>query len=152
MKPAADRVRHHTAEHVNEKISRETERNVVRAVGQNKTAMTRRITALDQEWDIERYLEMNAAALAFTGVLLGVFVNRKFLAIPAVVLPFLFQHAVQGWCPPVPLLRRWGIRTRKEIDIEKFALKGLRGDFDSLRISTNGGIDRAREAWQAANT
>jgi hypothetical protein len=46
-----------------------------------------------------------------------------------VVLTFLFQHAVQGWCPPLPVLRRLGVRTRKEIDRERYALKALRGDF-----------------------
>jgi len=33
------------------------------------------------------------------------------------------QHGLQGWCPPLPLLRRLGIRTRGEIDREKYALK-----------------------------
>jgi hypothetical protein len=78
---------------------------------------------------------MNASALAFTGVVLGLLWNRKFFAIPCLVLPFLFEHAVQGWCPPIPILRRKGVRTRNEIDEEKFALKALRGDFahiDSL--------------------
>ena len=42
---------------------------------------------------------------------------------------FLFQHATQGWCPPVPLFRKLGVRTRSEIDREKYALKILRGDF-----------------------
>ncbi|WP_111420331.1 efflux transporter outer membrane subunit, partial [Rhodoplanes roseus] len=27
---------------------------------------------------------------------------------------FLFQHAIQGWCPPVPILRRLGFRTELE--------------------------------------
>jgi hypothetical protein len=42
------------------------------------------------------------------------------------------MHAVQGWCPPVPVLRKMGIRTRSEIDREKFALKVLRGDFQDV--------------------
>lgn len=96
-------------------------------------------------------LEMNASALAFTGVMLGLFVNRKFFAIPCIVLPFLFQHAVQGWCPPIPFLRRRGVRTRREIDAEKFALKALRGDFS--QVQRNGDPQRsAQAAWQAANS
>ena len=59
--------------------------------------------------------------------------DKKWLLLSGVVLGFLFQHAVQGWCPPVPLLRQLGIRTRGEIDREKYALKALRGDFDHLR-------------------
>jgi hypothetical protein len=151
MRIVTDRVREHTAEHVNERIGRQTERSITRAATYTKAMLSRRIAELDEEWDIERYLEMNASALALTGVALGFFVNKKFLAIPAIVLPFLFQHALHGWCPPIPLLRRRGIRTRKEIDTEKFALKALRGDFDSMSGPVSNGTDRAREAWQAVN-
>jgi hypothetical protein len=28
--------------------------------------------------------------------------GRKWLILPGIVTAFLFQHAVQGWCPPVP--------------------------------------------------
>ena len=40
------------------------------------------------------------------------------------------RHAVKGWCPPVPLFRRLGVRTCGEIERERYALKALRGDFD----------------------
>lgn len=84
-----------------------------------------RIGELDREWDIERVLELNASSLALTGLVLGATVNKKWLAVPAIVLPFLLQHALQGWCPPLPLLRRLGLRTQGEIDREKYALKEL---------------------------
>ena len=35
-------------------------------------------------------------------------------------------------CPPVPLFRRIGIRTQSEIELERYALKALRGDFGPL--------------------
>jgi hypothetical protein len=151
MKNVKDRVRAHTSRNVNEKIGRATERHIIRAATMSDAALSRRINELDEEWDIERYLEMNSSALAFTGIALGLFVNKKFFAIPAIVLPFLFQHAVQGWCPPMPILRRRGIRTRKEIDTEKYALKALRGDFDEVTSTKKSENDRAREAWQAVN-
>ena len=151
MSRITDRVQAHTSSRLNEKISRATEREVIRAAGKSESALSQRIGELEKEWDIERYLEVNASALAFTGLAFGLFVNKKFFAIPALVLPFLFQHAVQGWCPPIPILRRRGIRTRKEIDSEKFALKALRGDFDSLCDGNSPGPDRARQAWQAVN-
>lgn len=53
-------------------------------------------------------------------------------AVPVIVTAFLLQHAVQGWCPPVPILRRLGYRTNREQDDERIALKFLRGDFDPL--------------------
>jgi hypothetical protein len=147
-----DRVQAHTARHVNEEIADEAERRVLRAAKLSEAAISRHINELEEEWDIERWLEMNASALAFTGTVLGLLVNKKFFAIPCIVLPFLFQHAVQGWCPPVPLFRRKGVRTRREIDAEKYALKALRGDFDKLPDATNGdSLKRARMAWRAAN-
>lgn len=55
----------------------------------------------------------------------------------------LFQHATQGWCPPLPLFRRMEKRTRNEIDVEKFAMKALRGDFDGFNRSQNpGNVER----------
>ena len=146
-----DRVQAHTAPRVNRDIEREATRRLVRAAGQAPTALSRRINQLEEEWDIERWLELNASALAFSGVMLGIFVNKKFFAIPCVVLPFLFQHALHGWCPPIPFLRRRGVRTRREIDAEKFALKALRGDFSE--VEKNGDPQKtAHAAWQAANS
>src|SRR5204863_859465 len=92
-----------------------------------------RIDELDREWDIERVLETNASCLALLGVGLAATVNRKWLALSAGVLGFLLLHGVQGWCPPLPVLRRAGVRTRAEIDRERFALKFLRGDFAHVR-------------------
>jgi hypothetical protein len=148
-----DRVQAHTAEDVNEKIEQSAKRRVLRAAGSGEVAISRDIQKLENEWDMERWLETNASALAFSGVVLGLMVNKKFFAIPCFVLPFLFQHAVQGWCPPVPLFRRKGVRTRREIDAEKYALKALRGDFDQIPATNNSDTrERARKAWKAANT
>jgi hypothetical protein len=88
---------------------------------------------LDREWDIERTLEANASTAVLVGVTLGALVDRRFFALPAIVAGFLLQHAIQGWCPPVPLLRRLGFRTASEIDYERYALKGCRGDFQKLQ-------------------
>jgi hypothetical protein len=71
--------------------------------------------------------------VALLGLLAGRTINRRFLWLPVIVLTFLLQHAVQGWCPPVVLFRRLGVRTRQELDAERAALKALRGDFDALR-------------------
>jgi hypothetical protein len=144
-----DRVREHSPEKFNERIDRATQRRVLRAGGESKPALSRRVEELDQEWDMERVLEANASALALGGLLLGLLVNKKFFLIPCFVLPFLLQHAIQGWCPPVPMFRSRGVRTRKEIDTEKFALKVLRGDFDEIESNSDPN-QRARAAWRAA--
>jgi hypothetical protein len=77
---------------------------------------------LDKEWDMERTLILNASLLSLTGVLLGITKHRTWFLLPAIVSYFLAQHAIQGWCPPVEVFRRLGVRTRKEIDMEKYAL------------------------------
>jgi hypothetical protein len=145
-----DRVREHSPEKFNQRIDRATQRRVLRAGGESNPALSRRLDQLDREWDMERVLETNASALALGGLLLGLFVNKKFFVVPCLVLPFLLQHATQGWCPPVPLFRSRGVRTRKEIDTEKFAVKALRGDFAGVE-SEDDPTQRARAAWRAVN-
>jgi hypothetical protein len=128
MIATAKRVPAHTAHEINAKILRETEGRVAYYFD-HPDEIGQRLHELDAEWDIERTLEANASTLAFVGVVLGVTADRRWLALPAAVTAFLFQHAVQGWCPPLPILRRLGFRTGSEIDRERFALKALRGDF-----------------------
>jgi hypothetical protein len=120
-----DRVRHSTAPHVNEQIDRLTNSNILTYQNSNHATIEKRIRELGEEWDIERVLEVNASSLALTGLALGLTVNRKWLALPAVVMAFLLQHSVQGWCPPSSLFRRLGVRTRGEIDREKYELMAL---------------------------
>lgn len=129
----ADRVRHSTAAHVNAEIDRQIDANIQRYTGADREAILRRMEELDKEWDIERALEVNASTLALSGLALGVSVNRRWLALPAVVMAFLFQHGVQGWCPPLPVLRRLGFRTRNEIDREKYELNNLLNNRLSLQ-------------------
>jgi len=117
-----DRVRNATDQAINHRIDEITNSNIQFYANRPVWEIKQRITVLEQEWDIERVLEVNASALALTGLVLGITVNKKWLALPAVVLPFLLQHAVQGWCPPLPVLRKMGVRTRDEIDREKYAL------------------------------
>lgn len=125
------RVEQSTPRRVNDEIRAATQRSVQRYAGADKEEITRRIEELDREWDIERTLEMNAATLACTGALLALTVNRRFAWISAVVTGFLLQHALQGWCPPVPFFRKRGVRTAREIYQEKTALRILRGDFET---------------------
>jgi hypothetical protein len=49
-------------------------------------------------------------------------VDRRFIVLPAIVYGFFLQHAIQGWCPPLPVFRHLGVRTQAEIEREKAAL------------------------------
>ncbi len=128
-----DRVRAHTGEEVLEKIDTKIREEVRDGAKMSDGEIDRRIAELEREWDVERMLEANAATLGLTGLALGFFFGRRWLIIPALIFPFLLQHAVQGWCPPLAVFRRAGIRTRREIDAEKNALKALRGDYKEVK-------------------
>ena len=127
-----DRVPMNTDAYINASIRRKTENNIAYFASGGTDAITRRLAELDQEWDIERMLETNAATATLIGMTLGITVSKKWFVLPAVIAGFLLQHAVQGWCPPLPILRRMGFRTASEIDYERYALKALRGDFRNV--------------------
>lgn len=138
------RVAQHTSDEINERIRRQTEENIAFYASAGRQELDKRVRELDHEWDIERTLEANAATLALTGLALGAFVDRRWFAFQAVICGFLLQHAIGGWCPPVPVFRRLGVRTATEIEQERYALKALRGDFQALPrmddVAANGSV------------
>lgn len=120
-----DRVRANTASQVNEQIDSRIDDNIQTFRAKGTTHILQRLYELEREWDIERMLEMMASSFSLTGLVLGSTRNRLWFVFPTLVLTFLLMHAVQGWCPPLPLLRRLGFRTREEIDREYYALKAI---------------------------
>lgn len=130
--PEGERVRENTSIEKNRKIDAEMLDNIRSYSNSTSEEISARIRKLDKEWDIERVLEINMSTLSIIGILLAVFVNIYWLILPSIVLLFFIQHALQGWCPPIPIFRYYKKRTRPEIDREKYALKALRGDFDNL--------------------
>lgn len=145
-----DRVREHTAAPVQQRIDEQTHETILRYADAEVAIIDARIAELDQEWDIERVLALNASGFITLGLALGLGVDRRFLLLPAAVLAFFVQHQLQGWCPPLPLLRRLGFRTAREIAREKFALKALRGDFDEIpRFGEAAPQRRARDVLAA---
>lgn len=143
------RVPKQTAEHVNEQIRRQMEERVALIAAAGPEAITARLEELDREWDTERTLETNAATITLVGSALAHFVDRRFAVIPLVVSGFLLQHAVQGWCPPLPVFRRSGYRTQFEIEQERYALKAIRGDFRQIRKGSLNPADQALHAVTA---
>lgn len=125
--PTARRVSDHTSPEVNRRIQQQTLARVDQLADEGPAAIERRLKALDEEWDIERCLETGAASLSLVGAALGATVNRKWFLLPAGVAAFLLQHALQGWCPPLPVFRRLGVRTADEINDERVKLKTLLG-------------------------
>ncbi len=151
LAPATEmRVEANTQEQINRQICRELEARVS-YYAERPEEINGRLDELDREWDIERLLEANAGALTLLGMTLGA-MHRRWHLLPVVAGAFLLQHAIQGWCPPVSVLRRLGIRTTHEINHERFALKALRGDFDMVRgEGEQSPQDRARRAIEAVD-
>jgi hypothetical protein len=129
------RVRRNTDASINRRIDDQLE-NAIRYYSVHLEDIDSRLKELDEEWDIERMIEANASTLALAGTVLGITADKRFLALPAIVTAFLLQHAIQGWCPPIPILRRLGFRTADEINRERYALKAVRGDFAGVGEGT----------------
>ncbi len=129
LPPTQTRVEKNSPEDANRKVAQATLESVRRYENRPGPEIARRLEELDREWDIERALEMNAAALALVGAVLALVLHSAFALLSIVVTAFLLQHALQGWCPPIPIFRRRGFRTAREIYREKTALRILRGDF-----------------------
>jgi hypothetical protein len=120
-----DRVRDKSPARINERIDRSTEARIAYLATQPQDAIVQRMTELGHESDIERVLQINDAVLGLAGLALGATVDRRWLLLPAAVLAFMLQHAVQGWCPLLWAYRALGVRTAREIDAEKCALLAL---------------------------
>jgi hypothetical protein len=133
------RVQERTDPAVNAAIKERTERNIRIYSSAGPEAIAHRLEELDREWNIERALETNAAFLSLVGLTLGTFGSRKWYIFPAVISGFLLQHALHGWCPPIAVFRRLGIRTAAEIEYERYLLKAKRGDFSTDSGETSSG-------------
>jgi len=140
---SANRVAKHTSPTVNERIRLETERRIAYFTD-HPDEIGARLRELDAEWDIERTLATGSSTLTLTGLLLGFGVNRKWLLLALGVQAFYMQHAMQGWCPPLPVFRSMGSRTQYEIEQERYALKAIRGDFTDASTAESA-LSAARE-------
>ncbi|NML18304.1 hypothetical protein [Azohydromonas caseinilytica] len=144
------RVELHTAPRLNQAIRDRADAEVLRLESADAATLASRGRALRQEWDIERALQLNASVAATLGLLLASR-DRRFLLLPLAVFSFFAQHALQGWCPPVPVMRRLGMRTVREIERERYALKALHGDFDALPGPDTPVSERVRAALAAVD-
>ena len=149
VKETQSRVYENTSRRSNERIHNRL-RGIVIHYAANPGSIDNRLRKLDREWDIERILETNVSSLVMLFLLLGYFLTPWLYILPGLIGFFFLLHAIQGWCPPIPLLRRLGVRTTKEINQERCALKALRGDFAGLEDSALDPKLRAMAALKAA--
>ncbi len=128
---SANRISEQSTPAVNDRIRRETDASVA-FYARHPELIDQRLHELDQEWDTERVLELNSSALSLVGMIVSATVSRKWLVLPMAVQGFFLQHGIEGYCPPLPMIRRLGVRSQVEIEKERHALKALRGDYANL--------------------
>jgi hypothetical protein len=116
-----DRVRHMTTDSANQKIDVQTQTAIDHATARGRAAVERRLTEIQQEWDVDRVLILNFSVLVFAQ-LLAARKDRRWLWGPLIQTPLLLMHATLGWCPPVLWFRPMGFRTRSEIQAERESL------------------------------
>jgi hypothetical protein len=143
----SERVPRHTSDRSNERIRQRTLARLA-FYARHPERIDARLRELEREWDVERVLEVNGSVIAGTGVALAARFSRWWLLVPGAVVTFCLQHALQGWCPPLPLFRRLGVRTQREIDDERTALLALRGDVGAL-AALDGDLVRITETLVA---
>jgi hypothetical protein len=137
LEQPSDRVRDHSSQIVNQRIAERTRDRIEHVVSQGHDAIVRRLEQLDREWDVDRALMVNFAIVGGAAYAAGLqrytntpwFSPRRkgFLYFFTAQLGFLLLHGTVGWCPPLPVFRRLGVRTKSEIEAERHALaKALR--------------------------
>jgi hypothetical protein len=141
IRAASTRIQEATADSVNREIVLRMEQRIS-YYSVHKDEIGQRLWELDREWDVERFVEIGASSAILTGIVLGTIRARRWFVIPAVVASFVLYFGLQGWAPPVPILRRLGVRTRSEIEEERYALKILRGDFQNGDIDGTSDLER----------
>lgn len=129
LPPSARRVRMATTKELNQKIKQKTIDNIKNYKNADNFALTQRLKQLDKEWDTEKVLEANASFIILISSILGIIFSPYLFILTGVISFYLLFHAITGWCPPLPVIRKLGIRSPEEIYEEKTALKYLRGDF-----------------------
>ena len=81
----ADRVSSNTSPEINTRIWQHTEEHMREVAAAGRAAIERRLRELDEEWDIERYVETMAPTFTLLGLTLGLTTSRRWLVLPFVV-------------------------------------------------------------------
>jgi len=143
-----DRIRQHTAPKVNQRLDRTALGNVFYYSGLSPEHLRLRLDELDREWDLDRVNQASFGLVGGITFLLGKTKDPRWHYVFGAQLGFLVMHAFLGWCPPVSLFRRLGVRTRLEIDAEKRLLEHL---LDQKLQSRSAQTDKNRDKVDQAS-
>lgn len=150
---STDTARSHATECVNKRIDDRVERCVRYMAQQERTEISGYLEKLEREWDLNRAVTVVGSLAAVAGLLLGRRDGGRWRVLSGVAAGLMLQHGLLGFGPLARVVRALGgVRTRREIDLEKFALKALRGDFERIPRSDGGPLARANAALVAAQS
>lgn len=122
MADTATRVQHHAPSRTTDKIATETRERLRYYAGEGKAKIGERLRELERESDIERAIEVEAPLMMLTGIALGARLHKGFFAIPVFAASMVLVHSFHGWYPLIPVFRKLGFRTTREINDERQAL------------------------------
>jgi hypothetical protein len=122
------RVANNTGAAINRRFEGQAADRVKQCARAGPDAIERRLAKLDREWDIERLIEVEAPATIMLGILLANLHDRRWMMLSAFAASMVIVHSLQGWYPLLPVLRRLGVRSQAEIEMERNALRALRGE------------------------
>ena len=92
-------------------------------------ALSSRLHALDRAVDAERAATVAAAGLAIVGFLAGATHRRGWFGLAGIAAALFAQQRVTGWSPAVAAMKACGLRTRREVELEReavtYALRAL---------------------------
>ncbi|MFL5350612.1 MAG: hypothetical protein ACJ8AT_38055 [Hyalangium sp.] len=150
---ATDEVRSHAPGEVNKRIDERVERCVRHMAEQERSQISHYLEKLEREWDLNRAVMVVGSAMALLGLWLARRDGGRWRILGEVAAGLMLQQGLMGFGPLAELVRALGgVRTRKEIDLEKFALKALRGDFERIPKPDGGPLARANAALVAAQS
>ncbi len=125
--PVHDRIRERSSAEVNRRIDRVTRGAISEVTTPDE--IRARIAELDREWHLDRAL---MGVFSVLGTLTSQAAMRSLrrrgrLGFWGLLfftqMGFLAYHVARGWCPPVSVLRRLGVRSSQEICAERAALE-----------------------------
>jgi len=132
------------------KLRREVNRNTARSIQYYSSRpihfISQRIEELEQEVPLEAFVYRGGAALtiASLALLLSRPKHRAAWIFAACIAALQLQYSSQGRSVLTDILRKRGYRSRKEIEIEKYSLQALRGDF-GVFAELSDPLERARK-------
>jgi hypothetical protein len=150
---STDAVPSHAPTEVNKRIDERVERCVRHMAQQARPEISRYLEKLEREWDLNRAVMVAGSLLSVLGLWLGRRGRGRWRILGGVAAGLILQHGLTGFGPLAEMVRAvGGVRTRREIDLEKFALKALRGDFERIPKAEGGPLARANAALVAAQS